>query len=122
MCRRPASRSARLSPEQVRLKELAGEKNHQRAHRGAPMGGLKVLAQNGRFLARPSGTEDVYKNYAEELPRRGDPSSDRRRRAGHCRLRHRADIELPDKWRLVMFKALSPELLNAMDAWWRAAN
>jgi phosphoglucomutase len=34
---------------------------------GAPIGGLKVVAEHGWFAARPSGTEDVYKVYAESL-------------------------------------------------------
>jgi phosphoglucomutase len=34
---------------------------------GAPIGGVKVLAENGWFAARPSGTEDVYKTYAESF-------------------------------------------------------
>ncbi len=61
----------RLSPSQVTAKELAGEPitailteapgNH------APIGGLKVTTENGWFAARPSGTEDVYKIYAESF-------------------------------------------------------
>ncbi|WP_158793990.1 phosphoglucomutase (alpha-D-glucose-1,6-bisphosphate-dependent) [Granulicella sp. L60] len=62
---------AKLSPAQVTAKELAGEPitailteapgNH------APIGGLKVSTENGWFAARPSGTEDVYKIYAESF-------------------------------------------------------
>jgi phosphoglucomutase len=62
---------AKLSPAQVTAKELAGEPitailteapgNH------APIGGLKVTTENGWFAARPSGTEDVYKIYAESF-------------------------------------------------------
>ncbi len=61
----------KLSPSQVTAKELAGEPitailteapgNH------APIGGLKVTTENGWFAARPSGTEDVYKIYAESF-------------------------------------------------------
>jgi phosphoglucomutase len=62
---------ARLSPEQVRLTDLAGEKirtilTHAPGN-GAPIGGLKVIAENGWFAARPSGTEDIYKIYAESF-------------------------------------------------------
>ncbi|MGA7156435.1 MAG: phosphoglucomutase (alpha-D-glucose-1,6-bisphosphate-dependent) [Acidobacteriaceae bacterium] len=62
---------AKLSPAQVTAKELAGEPitsilteapgNH------APIGGLKVTTEDGWFAARPSGTEDVYKIYAESF-------------------------------------------------------
>jgi phosphoglucomutase len=62
---------AKLSAQQVTAKELAGEPitailteapgNH------APIGGLKVTTENGWFAARPSGTEDVYKIYAESF-------------------------------------------------------
>ena len=61
----------RLSPEQVQSTELAGEPISDRLTRapgnGAPIGGLKVVAEHGWFAARPSGTEDVYKVYAESL-------------------------------------------------------
>jgi phosphoglucomutase len=61
----------RLSPEQVRSSELAGEPILDRLTKapgnGAPIGGLKVVAEHGWFAARPSGTEDVYKVYAESL-------------------------------------------------------
>jgi phosphoglucomutase len=61
----------RLSPEQVRLTDLAGEKIETILTRapgnGAPIGGLKVTAENGWFAARPSGTEDIYKIYAESF-------------------------------------------------------
>jgi phosphoglucomutase len=62
---------ARLSPQQVKITELAGEKIQtvltQAPGNGAPIGGLKVGAQNGWFAARPSGTEDIYKIYAESF-------------------------------------------------------
>ena len=62
---------ARLSPEQVRASELAGEKIiaalTTAPGNGAPIGGLKVIAESGWFAARPSGTEDVYKLYAESF-------------------------------------------------------
>ncbi|OGQ97793.1 MAG: phosphoglucomutase, alpha-D-glucose phosphate-specific [Deltaproteobacteria bacterium RIFOXYD12_FULL_57_12] len=62
---------AKLSPEQVTLTELAGEKIQAILTRApgnnAPIGGLKVVAENGWFAARPSGTEDIYKIYAESF-------------------------------------------------------
>jgi len=61
----------RLSPQQVRLTDLAGEKIQTILTRapgnGAPIGGLKVVAERGWFAARPSGTEDIYKIYAESF-------------------------------------------------------
>jgi len=62
---------AQLSPSQVRSAELAGEKIQsiltQAPGNGAPIGGLKVIAPSGWFAARPSGTEDIYKIYAESF-------------------------------------------------------
>jgi len=62
---------ARLSPEQVSASELAGEKIiaalTTAPGNGAPIGGLKVVTASGWFAARPSGTEDVYKLYAESF-------------------------------------------------------
>jgi len=62
---------AKLTPEKVKLGTLAGEPiqaalTHAPAN-GAPIGGLKVVAANGWFAARPSGTEDIYKIYAESF-------------------------------------------------------
>jgi phosphoglucomutase len=61
----------RLSPQQVRSTELAGEKVQailtKAPGNGAPIGGLKVVAESGWFAARPSGTEDIYKIYAESF-------------------------------------------------------
>jgi phosphoglucomutase len=55
---------AKLSPQQVKLTELAGEKiSTILAHApgdGAPIDGLKVIAESRSFAARPSGTEDIY--------------------------------------------------------------
>jgi phosphoglucomutase len=62
---------AKLSPSQVTAKELAGEPITailtEAPGNGAPIGGLKVVTENGWFAARPSGTEDVYKIYAESF-------------------------------------------------------
>jgi len=62
---------ARLSPEAVTAKTLAGEPIRQRLTEapanGEPIGGLKVVTDGGWFAARPSGTEDVYKIYAESF-------------------------------------------------------
>src|SRR5215207_9080904 len=61
----------RLSPEQVQGDSLAGEPIvdvlTEAPGNGAAIGGLKVVAEHGWFAARPSGTEDVYKVYAESL-------------------------------------------------------
>jgi len=61
----------RLSPDQVSVDELAGEPvlDRQTAApgNGEPLGGLKVITASGWFAARPSGTEDVYKLYAESF-------------------------------------------------------
>lgn len=60
-----------LSPEMVQASELAGEKILTKLTRApgnnASIGGLKVITENGWFAARPSGTEDVYKIYAESF-------------------------------------------------------
>lgn len=60
-----------LSPDQVTATELAGEpivaKLTRAPHNGAAIGGLKVITANGWFAARPSGTESVYKIYAESF-------------------------------------------------------
>jgi phosphoglucomutase len=60
-----------LSADQVKAGELAGEPIIDvltaAPGNGAPIGGLKVVAENGWFAARPSGTEDVYKTYAESF-------------------------------------------------------
>jgi phosphoglucomutase len=65
------ARLLKLSPEDVRAGTLAGEpieaKLTKAPGNGAAIGGLKVVAENGWFAARPSGTEDVYKIYAESF-------------------------------------------------------
>ena len=62
---------ARLSPAQVTAGDLAGEpitaKLTTAPGNGAPIGGLKVATESGWFAARPSGTEDIYKLYAESF-------------------------------------------------------
>jgi phosphoglucomutase len=69
----PAQKAAlkKLVPDTVAARELAGEpitaKITRAAGNGADIGGLKVVADNGWFAARPSGTEDVYKIYAESF-------------------------------------------------------
>jgi phosphoglucomutase len=72
----PATRAqkavlAKLSPEQVTADELAGEKIVAKLTtapgNGAAIGGLKVVSESGWFAARPSGTEEVYKLYAESF-------------------------------------------------------
>ncbi|WP_135453419.1 phosphoglucomutase (alpha-D-glucose-1,6-bisphosphate-dependent) [Mycobacterium sp. DL99] len=69
--REQKARLAKLSPEQVSATELAGEpitaKLTSAPGNGAPLGGLKVTTENAWFAARPSGTEDVYKIYAESF-------------------------------------------------------
>jgi len=69
----PAEKAAlkKLSPDAVRASTLGGEpilaKLTRAPGNGAEIGGLKVVAENGWFAARPSGTEDVYKIYAESF-------------------------------------------------------
>ncbi|HYV29902.1 MAG TPA: phosphoglucomutase (alpha-D-glucose-1,6-bisphosphate-dependent) [Candidatus Binatia bacterium] len=69
----PEQKSAlkKLSPEAVTAKELAGEPILAKLTRApgndAPIGGLKVVTQHGWFAARPSGTENIYKLYAESF-------------------------------------------------------
>ncbi len=72
----PASKAqkaalAKLSPELVTATSLAGEEIVAKLTRApgndAPIGGLKVVTENGWFAARPSGTEDIYKIYAESF-------------------------------------------------------
>ena len=62
---------ARLSPDQFAASELAGEPVLERLTaapgNGEPLGGIKVVTESGWFAARPSGTEDVYKLYAESF-------------------------------------------------------
>ena len=72
----PATRAQKaalkkLSPDLVKAEQLAGEPITAKLTRApgndAPIGGLKVVAQSGWFAARPSGTEDIYKIYAESF-------------------------------------------------------
>ena len=65
------ARLSKLSPEAVKDADLAGEpitgEAHPRPGERAPIGGLKVVAASGWFAARPSGTENIYKIYAESF-------------------------------------------------------
>ncbi len=62
---------AALAPQRIEATELAGEKIASilgnAPGNGAPIGGVKVIAKSGWFAARPSGTEDIYKIYAESF-------------------------------------------------------
>jgi len=64
-------RLAKLSPQDVKASTLAGEPITAKLTRArgndAPIGGLKVVTDDGWFAVRPSGTEDVYKLYAESF-------------------------------------------------------
>jgi phosphoglucomutase len=61
----------KLAPQQIQASELAGEKITgiltSAPGNDSSIGGLKVMTENGWFAARPSGTEDVYKIYAESF-------------------------------------------------------
>ncbi len=64
----------KLSPEMISAQSLAGEKilaglSHAPGN-GEPIGGIKVVAENGWFAARPSGTENIYKIYVESFKSR----------------------------------------------------
>jgi phosphoglucomutase len=65
------ARLQKLSPDAVKESDLAGERITAKLTKApgnqAPIGGLKVVAQNGWFAARPSGTENIYKIYAESF-------------------------------------------------------
>jgi phosphoglucomutase len=69
--REQKAKLAALSPDDVTATKLAGEeiraKLTEAPGNGAPIGGLKVVTENAWFAARPSGTEDVYKIYAESF-------------------------------------------------------
>jgi phosphoglucomutase len=60
-----------LAPEHIRASSLAGEKIREILTKapgdGNPIGGVKVIAESGWFAARPSGTEEIYKIYAESF-------------------------------------------------------
>ena len=64
-------RLAAIAPERIKASDLAGEKITQilgnAPGNNAPIGGIKVIANSGWFAARPSGTEDIYKIYAESF-------------------------------------------------------
>jgi phosphoglucomutase len=61
----------KLSPEQIRVPDLAGDKIVQILTKAPgdsqPLGGVKVMSEGGWFAARPSGTEEIYKIYAESF-------------------------------------------------------
>jgi phosphoglucomutase len=65
------SAPAKLSANDISVSELAGEKIEKMLTlapgNGHPIGGIKVVTGNGWFAARPSGTEDIYKVYAESF-------------------------------------------------------
>ena len=83
---RAEGEAGKLSPEAVKESNLAGEPITAKLTRapgnGAPIGGLKVVARSGWFAARPSGTENIYKIYAESFKDEAHltPSSARPRR------------------------------------------
>jgi len=62
---------ANLNPDRIDAKELAGEPIEEKLTRAPgnnqPIGGVKIIAKSGWFAARPSGTEDIYKIYAESF-------------------------------------------------------
>jgi phosphoglucomutase len=62
---------SKLSRDEIKLEKIAGEKIERVLDRApgndAPIGGIKVVAKSGWFAARPSGTEDIYKIYAESF-------------------------------------------------------
>jgi phosphoglucomutase len=64
-------RLAELSPQEIRITEIGGEKINcvldKAPGNGAPIGGIKVITASGWFAARPSGTEDIYKIYGESF-------------------------------------------------------
>ena len=64
-------RLAELSPQEIRITEIGGEKIDcvldKAPGNGAPIGGIKVITASGWFAARPSGTEDIYKIYGESF-------------------------------------------------------
>ncbi len=69
------ARLAKLSPQDVKATTLAGESITAKLTRApgnqAPIGGLKVVVASGWFAARPSGTENIYKIYAESFRNEG---------------------------------------------------
>jgi len=77
--RQQKQRLARLTPREFRHTDLCGEKIRRILDRApgndAPIGGLKVITDSSWFAARPSGTEDIYKIYAESF--RGEKHLDR---------------------------------------------
>ncbi len=66
-----------MTKESIQVPDLAGEKIltilTNAPGDGKPIGGVKVIAESGWFAARPSGTEEIYKIYAESFQRQGTP-------------------------------------------------
>ena len=95
-------RLANLSPAQIKQTELAGEKIltmlMQAPGNDAPIGGLKVIAKSGWFAARPSGTENIYKIYAESF-----------QGAEHLR-------RIQDEAQIIVSKAIAPEANSTTDS------
>jgi phosphoglucomutase len=93
---------ANLLPGQVTQTELAGEKILATLSRApgndAPIGGLKVIAKNGWFAARPSGTENIYKIYAESFQ-----SADHLRR-------------IQEEAQIIVSNAIAPAATSATDS------
>ena len=77
------ARLEKLSPEAVVTRHSPASRSRDKLTRapgdGAPIGGLKVVAENGWFAARPSGTENIYKIYAESFKDQAAPGRDRER-------------------------------------------
>ena len=92
-------RLAALSPEQMRCAELAGEKVQSIINEApgnhAPIGGVKVTAATGWFAARPSGTEDIYKIYAESFRGKDQLASNREGSARDRGRRARGGLRRP---------------------------
>jgi len=95
-------RLANLSPAQVKQTELAGEKIltmlTQAPGNDAPIDGLKVVAKSGWFAARPSGTENIFKIYAESF-----------QGAEHLR-------RIQDEAQIIVSKAIAPAANSTTDS------
>jgi phosphoglucomutase len=80
---------ANLNPDRIDAKELAGEPIEEKLTRAPgnnqPIGGVKIIAKSGWFAARPSGTEDIYKIYAESFRNEDHLHEIQKRRSGNHR-------------------------------------